>query len=76
MVVCAVTCEPVSNRNSLLTGNLTGKFAILGTRQPISMQESTVPQGLFERFPTKNNRENFLRIREFSDRNREFNPPK
>src|SRR6202165_2783142 len=28
MVVCAVICEPVSTRNSLLTGKNTGNFAI------------------------------------------------
>jgi len=30
MVVGAVCCEPVSVGNSLLTGNFTGNFAILG----------------------------------------------
>ena len=72
MVVCAVWYEPVSNDNSLLTGKLTGNFAISGVREPTPRQETPVPQRLIEQFPTQINRENILGNREFSARNREF----
>jgi hypothetical protein len=35
MAVEAVTREPVSNENSLLTGKNTGNFAVLGLRPAI-----------------------------------------
>ena len=57
--------------NSLLTGNFTGNFAILGPQKPISLHETTVPQRLFTKFPTQNNRENILKNREFLSGNRE-----
>jgi hypothetical protein len=37
--------------NSLLTGNFTGKFAVLGVWETISEPETAVPQRLFEHFP-------------------------
>jgi hypothetical protein len=72
MVVCAVRYEPVSTCNSLLTGKLTGNFAILGPQKPISLHETTVLQRLFTKFPTQINRENILKNREFLSGNREF----
>jgi len=72
MVVCAVRYEPVSGGNSLLTGKLTGNFAILGPQKPISLHEATVLQRLFTKFPTQINRENILKNREFLSGNREF----
>jgi hypothetical protein len=72
MVVCAVRYEPVSACNSLLTGKLTGNFAILGPQKPISLHETTVLQRLFTKFPTQINRENILKNREFLSGNREF----
>src|SRR2546421_12576551 len=72
MVVCAVRYEPVSGGNSLLTGKLTGNFAILGPQKPISLHETTVLQRFFTKFPTQINRENILKNREFLSGNREF----
>jgi hypothetical protein len=64
--------EPVSGGNSLLTGKLTGNFAILGLQKPISLHETTVLQRLFTKFPTQISRENILKNREFLSGNREF----
>jgi hypothetical protein len=72
LLVCAVRYEPVSGGNSLLTGKLTGNFAILGPQKPISLHETTVLQRLFTKFPTQINRENILKNREFLSGNREF----
>jgi hypothetical protein len=72
LVVCAVRYEPVSGGNSLLTGKLTGNFAILGPQKPISLHETIVLQRLFSKFPTQINRENILKNREFLSGNREF----
>jgi hypothetical protein len=58
--------------NSLLTGNLTGKFTIFGLPEPLSMQEPEVLQRLLVKFPTHINRENILRMREIFDSNRDF----
>jgi hypothetical protein len=58
--------------NSLLTGKLTGNFAILDPQKPISLHETTVLQRLFTKFPTQFNRENILKNREFLSGNREF----
>jgi hypothetical protein len=58
--------------NSLLTGNLRGKFMIFGLPAPLSMQETAVLQRLLVKFPTHINRENISRIREIFDLNREF----
>jgi hypothetical protein len=58
--------------NSLLTGNFTGNFAILGLRDAIWYQETAALQPLLEQFPTQTNRENILRNREFLAGNREF----
>src|SRR5258705_7582290 len=72
MVVCAVRFERVSGGNSLLTGKLTGNFAILGPQKQISLHETTVLQRLFTKFPTQINRENILKNREILSGNREF----
>jgi hypothetical protein len=57
---------------SLLSGNLTGNFAILGPQKPISLHETTVLQRLLAKFPTQINRENILKNGEFSSGNRDF----
>ena len=67
MVVCAVRYEPVSACNSLLTGKLTGNFAISGLLEAISEQKAPVPQPLLSKFPTKINREIIFGNREISD---------
>jgi hypothetical protein len=51
--------------DSLQTRNLTGKITILGLELAISVQETTVPQGLFGKFPKQTNRE-------ISSKNTEF----
>ena len=58
--------------NSLLSGNLTGNFAILGLQVQISEQETAALQRIFVEFPTQSNRENISRNREISYGNREF----
>jgi hypothetical protein len=57
--------------NSLLTGKLTGNFAILVPRKRISLHETAVPQRLLVKFPTQINRENISGNREFLAGNRE-----
>jgi hypothetical protein len=59
--------------NSLLTGNLTGKIAVLGPREVNREQEMPVLQWLLEKFPTQINRENILKNRELKTGNREIN---
>jgi hypothetical protein len=71
-VVCAVRYEPVSTCNSLLTGKLTGNFAISTLFEAISGQKAPVLQPLLNKFPAKINREKIWQNREFFDRNREF----
>jgi hypothetical protein len=58
--------------NSLLTGNSTGKFAILVAQRPVPSSENAAPQQLFARFPNPTNREIFGRNRVLSGGNREF----
>jgi hypothetical protein len=58
--------------NSLLTGNFTGNFAILGLGDAIWYQGTAALQPLLEQFPTQTNRDNILRNREFLAGNREF----
>jgi hypothetical protein len=58
--------------NSLLTGNFTGSFAILGLREPIPEQEIVALQPLLEQFPKQINREKIAGNREFLSANREF----
>jgi hypothetical protein len=72
MVVCAVRYEPVSACNSLLTGKLTGNFAISGLLEVISERKAPVPQPLLSKFPTKINREIIFDNREISGKNREI----
>jgi hypothetical protein len=62
----AVLIAPVSSQNSLLTGN----FAIFQVA-PLN-PEATVPQRLLAQFPTRTNRQNILKNREFSSENREL----
>jgi hypothetical protein len=72
MAVCAVTCEPVSTCNSLLSGKLTGNIAIFGLLEAISVRKTPVPQPLRGKFPTQINRENITRNRECFAGIREF----
>ena len=72
MVVCAVRYEPVSTCNSLLTGKLTGNFAISTLLEAISERKTPVPQPLLGEFPTKINREIIFDNREISGENREI----
>jgi hypothetical protein len=53
-------------QNSLLTGNFTGNFPILGLQIAPLNPEAAVPQRLLAQFPTRANRENILKNREFS----------
>src|ERR1700738_55870 len=53
VVVCAVRYEPVSTCNSLLTGKLTGNFAIPRLLDAISVRKAPVPQRFPGKFPTK-----------------------
>jgi hypothetical protein len=57
--------------NSLLTGNFTGKFRILGLLGLLSVSLVAVPQQLSVQFPKRNIREKDLSIREFLSDNRE-----
>jgi hypothetical protein len=72
VVVCAARYEPVSTCNSLLSGKLTGNFAIFGLLEAISVRKAPVPQSLLGKFPTQINRENILKNREVLSGNREF----
>ena len=58
--------------NSLLTGNLTGKFAIPRPPGADLKQKTPAPQPLLIKFPTKINRENISKNREISERNSDF----
>jgi hypothetical protein len=53
----AVSCEPVSAPNSLLTGKLTGNFAKSGLSVAISCPINAGIQCLTAKFPTQQNRE-------------------
>jgi hypothetical protein len=57
---------------SLLSGNLTGNFAILRHLEKVLEQETAAPQSLFAQFPTQINRENISTNREFFAGIREF----
>src|ERR1700744_3384360 len=57
---------------SLLTGNLTGKFKVLGTLERVSEQNAAVLRRLIDRSPMRFNRKNISWIREMFDRNSEF----
>src|ERR1700730_17145829 len=54
-----VVREPVSGRNSLLTGKLTGKFADSGLSVRFLRPVDQQIQGLAGKFPTQPNREFF-----------------
>jgi hypothetical protein len=70
--VRAVRYEPVSGENSLLTGKLTGNFAIFAVLWAIFQPKAAVPQQLLMEFPTKINREDFADIRDGNLSNRVF----
>src|ERR1700682_1201898 len=53
--------------NSLVSGNFTGNFAILGLRDTILCQETAALQPLLEQFPTQIISENILENSEFSN---------
>jgi hypothetical protein len=54
--------------NSLVSGNFTGNFAILGLRDTIWVPRNRCAAPLIEQFPTEINRKNILENREsFSD---------
>jgi hypothetical protein len=53
----AVSYEPVSAPNSLLTGKLTGNFAKSGHPSQFSCPINAQTQGLTAEFPTQPNRE-------------------
>jgi hypothetical protein len=57
---------------SLVSGNLTGNFAILRHLETVLAQETAVLQPLIEKFPTQINREIISKIREFLSDNRDF----
>ena len=58
--------------NSLVSGNFTGNFVILGPWDLIPLQETAVLQRLVAQFPTRINRENISKNREFFAGIREF----
>src|SRR6266487_2272319 len=53
----AVSCEPVSALNSLLTGKITGTFAECGHPSQFSRSINAHIQSLTAEFPTQPNRE-------------------
>jgi hypothetical protein len=57
---------------SLLSGNLTGNFAILRHLETVLAREPAVLQRLIEQFPTQINREIISEIRVFLSENRDF----
>jgi hypothetical protein len=72
MAGAAVLIAPVSQANSLQTGNLTGKYSIFRLWRPTSKQKSAVLQQFFVQFPNGDNRENNARNRELLNWSREF----
>jgi hypothetical protein len=66
MVVYAVRYEPVSKGDSLLTGKLTGNFAISAVLATVLQPKVTVPQSLFAKFPKRINREDFANNRDLN----------
>ena len=64
VAVDAVRCEPVSDANSLLTGNLTGNFEKIGPFGAKSRAKRTEYQNVRREFPKSLNRELFLANRE------------
>jgi hypothetical protein len=71
-----VRIAPVSRPNSLLTGNFTGNFAILGPCAPGSTQDTAVLQRFLAQFPKQIIREKISKNREFLGDIREFGPQK
>ena len=57
--------------NSLLSGNLTGKFMDLGSQPALSTQDIPVPGSFLAQFPNKGIREIMLVIRDWIQENRE-----
>ena len=60
------------HRYSLLTGNFTGNFAILGPCEPSSMQDTAVLQRFLAQFPKQIIREKISKNKEFLGAIREF----
>jgi hypothetical protein len=58
--------------DSLLRGNLSGKYQIFGLWGRVSEQNTAVVRRLVGRFPMKFNKENISWIREMFDHNSEF----
>jgi hypothetical protein len=58
--------------DSLLTGNFTGNFAILGPCEPSSTQDTAVLQRFLWQFPKQTIREKISKNREFLGDIREF----
>jgi hypothetical protein len=58
--------------NSLLSGNLTGNFTILGGQPPSSSLETAAMRAFVSQFPTQTNREIILGNRDVLTKNREF----
>jgi hypothetical protein len=58
--------------DSLLRGNLSGKYQIFGLWGRVSEQNTAVVRRLIDQFPMKFNKENISWIREMFDRNSEF----
>jgi hypothetical protein len=50
---------------SLLTGNFTGNFAVLGAEGSISVVRNRCAAATYRTFPTQINRENILKNRDF-----------
>jgi hypothetical protein len=74
VVVDAVTYEPVSTPETLLTGKLTGNFAKFACWAQFCTLTREQIQRLAAKFPTQQNREFLQKNREFVRANREFEP--
>jgi hypothetical protein len=72
MVVCAVTCEPVSTRNSLIRAVLQGILTKNGLFCEFGPDFGSNDQRLSDKFPTFVNRELFWDIRDSSSGNSEL----
>jgi hypothetical protein len=71
----AVSCEPVSAANSLLTGKITGNFAKNRPFTPITASDHHADPIAYRRIPYATGTGNFqTRIRELFPNNREFPP--
>ena len=64
--------NPSPSQIPLLSGKITGNFAIFGLLEAISVRKAPVPQRFPGQFPAKINREIIFGNREISGRNREI----